>query len=195
MIAFFGSPLDFSPFALAHPKVQESLKQESPKIRIKVHKKNFWKQICHKFRHFNPVAIRKQVIPFISVYYFVIEFIIPSTAGFELRSKLSGLNYLDNTVDAFAESALYLNTSNWYVRNQTKWHAWQLDLVVYDSVDRQFRGYFVDWLKASSTHQQMECLLAKKKVNCHIIHSVWAWSNFRTWVQIQQRLLRLLQRF
>jgi hypothetical protein len=104
------------------------------------------------------------VITFASVYYFVIDLIIPSTASaLKLRSKLNSSKLFEsNTVDAFAESAPdLLNSIDHVESNQMACDSWSCTTIVDHDFSLVQTG---DWLKTSSTHQQMECLLAKKKL-------------------------------
>jgi hypothetical protein len=107
------------------------------------------------------------VITFASVYYFVIEFIIPSTASaLKLRSKLNSSKVF-TTHDA-SESARFkkgdqplLNSIHCIESNQMACDSWSCTTIVDHDFSLVQTG---DWLQASSTHQQMECLLAKKKL-------------------------------
>jgi hypothetical protein len=70
----------------------------------KVESKKILKQYA-TIRHFNLFS-QYLLVTFASVYYFVIEFIIPSTASaLKLRSKLNSSKLFEsNTVHALAES-------------------------------------------------------------------------------------------
>jgi hypothetical protein len=101
------------------------------------------------------------VITFASVYYVVIVFIIPSTASaLKLRSKLNSSKLFNNDND-LQSPAMPVNSIDHVESNQMACDSWSCTTLVDHDFSLVQTG---DWLQASSTHQQMECMLAKKKL-------------------------------
>jgi len=116
------------------------------------------------------------VITFVSVYYFVIEFIIPSTASaLKLRSKLNSFKLLKNRQVmnqdppkgrfvgfSIHSSIFHLNSAKGHlIESNVQCECWSSTTVIdHDfSLVQASKG-----LRAGSTYQQMQCLLAKKKL-------------------------------
>lgn len=98
------------------------------------------------------------VITFGAVYYFVILFIIPSTASaLKLRSKLNSSKHLKEKF--IHDSSDHLTVD--LVESNIGCDSWYSNI----SVDRKFSLVQTGmWLQSASTMQRMECILAKKKL-------------------------------